>query len=267
MYLIFCLCSSTMRGKFITFFNHFTFDMDSARNGHPLHCDCDLYHLKQILEEITNRSSQDVISLHRFLSWKCEVNTLLTFGTVILPFMQLNNSQFICTQNTPCPDRCTCYVGPDGYIYIDTVIVDLLIGCGGTKQKEMPAFTPNKGVASIAATFYYNDIKDFPDCDAKGYHWIKLTSFLNMKGNDLTPDIPQFRKFVTTCLVKMKRLFLAYNNIQFLPPSIQDVPITALSINNNKLECDCNNKWMKSWINRSPYILIKEHIYCTNSGK
>ena len=261
---LFC---STMRGKFITFFNHFTFDMHSASNGHPLHCDCDLYHLKQILEEITNHSSQDVIGLHRFLSWKCQVNTLLTFGTVIMPFMQLNNSQFICAEETSCPDRCICYVGPDGYLYIGQGKANILVDCSGTKQTEIPGFMPEPGITSIAANFLYNEITYFPDCDFKRYHWLKLTYYLNMRGNHLTPDVSQFQNFISTCLVNMKRLFIAYNNIQYLPPSIQDVPLTSFSINNNKLKCDCNNKWMKSWINRSPYILVKEHVYCTNSGK
>lgn len=243
--------------------------MQSAMGGRRLDCSCELYKLKGFILKEANLLI-DSLFLHTsalqpstFLDWKCHISSLVTSVSTDQPFLEVNDTLFVCQNNTipSCPKQCVCYSKP----YDGTIIVD----CSDAGLTQLPQFLPlPAGNGSLIVTVEWNQITHLPNCEEKRYQWLNHASFLNIKSNALTPSIPEFETFLRTCFKSLRQLYMAYNNIQYIPQAIKATGLRKFSFYDNKLTCDCTNYWMKKWILESGSLIFHpEKVQCTNKGE
>ena len=220
-------------------------------------CDCSLYYLREFIgrEEakalIKNSSYPHVLllSANNFLTWTCKVNHILDPDFPIRPFLQMPAKNFVCLSlSLTCHPDCNCYRGSS--------TSDIIVDCTNRHMKTFPKYLPvPSDEGQLIVSLEQNQIVSYPPCNEPGYKWLQHTNKLNLQHNELTAKYTSETDTFLRCLKNVSHLYLAYNNIEYLPMSIQDRKYTNLSISGNKLKCDCTAFWMKSWLQKNSKVI------------
>ena len=150
-----------------------------------------------------------------------------------------------------CGNNCTCYTD----VQTRAVVVD----CSNLELMEIPQNLPN-----------YTDWLIVSDNNISSVnHEILQTSFfpyltkLDISGNSLD-NISNIFDIFTCCSSRLSFLDISCNNLTMLPTIFQNISsLKNLRISENPLECNCENMWMKDWLNNSDIIENSINITCT----
>ena len=252
------------------FLSFFQFNMESDNSSLTWDCDCTLYYLQRFImeeaEDIIRPAVYEGSFIFRninFQSWKCRVNPILEPGMHIAPFLEMPAEKFICPNNdTVCPQNCMCYRGAKS--------LDIFVDCSHLNLVVMPKHVPvpDEG-GKLLVNLANNNIRRYASCGINsGYDWLKKVTTLDLEHNEITPNNSYDTNNFLQCLKKVEYLYLAYNNIDYLPQSIQYIDYTNLSISGNKLKCDCTTSWMKQWLQKKKSTIQRsQSIHCLQKGK
>ena len=232
-------------------------------------CDCSLYYLKKFIREEAENIITDVVYDGSFLvqhynlqSWKCRASTMLEPEAQIKPFLDTSDEKFICfDRDLPCPKDCTCYRGAHNLnIYVD---------CSHLALVKMPRNLPvPSGGGQLHVNLANNNIGQYEDCRDPDYMWLQNATKLDLEHNGFTPKNSDHTDNFLHCLTSVQYLYMAYNNIEYLPLSIQYIDYKNLSISGNKLKCDCTTLWLKQWLQKNNDTIQKSQtMRCKGFGK
>ena len=201
------------------------------------------------------------LSRNNFQSWVCRANKILD-SLRVEPFLLMPARFFLCIDTSVvCPDHCKCYRGA----YFRDIVVD----CTWRNLTQLPKdiHTP-RSYRKLIVSLEYNSIVSFVNCDEPGYEWLQHVTSLNLQHNEITPRSPVDINNFLRCLKNITHLYLAYNNINSLPVSIQEHRYETFSISGNKLKCDCTTFWIKSWLQRNNKTIINSlTMHCLGKRK
>ena len=217
-----------------------------------LHCDCNLYDLRQFvyknqaLAKVSLLSGSKyshalLLSDSNFQTWKCQVHPTLMLNFTQGSFLHMDDKNFICQDpDLACPYKCTCYKS--------AVDSRMIVDCRNQNLTSFPEdIRKPTTMKELIVSLESNNIVRLPECDDPRFNWLREVTHFNLEGNEITPqNLPIVDRFLR-CMGKISYLFLAYNNIQYLPPYIQQLDFNALTITGNKLTC-CNSHWLKTWL-------------------
>ena len=231
-------------------------------------CDCPLYYLQRFLHEDAHNIIRDIVydgsflvQHYNFQSWKCRVHPMLDPGAPIRPFLDTPPEKFICVdKNLPCPKECICYEGAQN--------ADIFVDCSHLSLKKMPKNLPiPKMGGQLVVNLAHNNIRRYENCRDKDYMWLQNVTTLNLEHNEITPNNSDDTDNFLHCLTSVQYLYMAYNNIEYLPLSIQYIDYRNLSIYGNKLECDCTTSWLKKWLQKSNATVQRsQNMFCKGFG-
>ena len=266
--------------------------MESANTTKMLDCDCNLYQMKQFIKNLLYDYVRPYIYGNTFLpaesnfqSWMCKLNPILgKRSDQPLSFLDVEDENFICINESLkmkklCPQHCEClshYEQPGYYIKCESIGLEYF-------PKYIPV--PDNG-AKLVVSLAHNSIVSFPDCYDNGYEWLLNVTSLNMEDNPLSikskDDDNEYCKFdrLLRCLKHgghLQQLFLAQTSIAYIPERIAKMGLRRVSLPNYQLQCDCNTKWLKGWLQENErrrhssgnrtVIEGYEAIYCVATGK
>lgn len=262
-----------MKKQLAAFLSFFQINLGTLEpHGKMLQCDCNLFDLKTFIYQNLPIYQQGLVlrsiyphslmlSASNFQMWKCQVHPVLMLDVTQGSFLLMKAESFICKDNSlKCPDKCDCYMGANDSRRI--------IDCRNRSLSELPrSILLPPSMSQLIVSVEHNNIVHLPECDDPHYEWLKNVTTFNIQHNELTPsNIPLFDRFLH-CMKNVSSLFLAYNNIQYFPPYIQQMDFDALSISGNKLTC-CNSHWMKIWLQEKNRTIQNSLIvHCIDKGK
>ena len=203
-----------------------------------------------------------LLSRTNFQSWKCKVNPILQPDVPAQPFLLMPLKYFLClNKGIVCPRQCKCYRR--------AISKDLVIDCINKKLDRLPADIPIPTSGhELIVSLEHNDIVDFEDCTDSQYRWLEHVTRLNLQSNNLSPKNVDSTNNFLNCLKRVTHLYLANNNLRYLPLSIQQHKYTELSIVHNPLICDCTTDWLKPWLQTHNKSIVKSAtIHCINESK
>lgn len=254
------------------FLSFFELALEPANNDIP-YCGCNLFNLKQFIDsseaiDIVSRAVYShtlLVTATNFQSWKCTPHYVLQTESVAKRFLDVPDEHFICeNSNVFCPKSCNCFNHAGK---LNSIIVD----CLNRSLEEMPAniSIPAKG-GELIVNLKNNSINSFENCEDSKYTWLRHVTKLNLENNQgfarkYNHMMPTFLR----CLEKVTHLYLAGNNIGYLPLlSLTKRSYTELSIANNPLKCDCKTTWLKDWLReKSKSVIDAESAHCEGKGE
>lgn len=241
-----------------------------------LMCDCALYQLSRFINSFEAKSILNpavyphslVLSRTNFQSWKCAVSPILKTVITMESFLSMPYDHFLCASDSlTCPAGCRCY----NRAGTESIVVDCNHDGYPFKEKfsKLPAsvpIPPSSGELIVDLT--HNLIVAFESCNVNGYNWLRHVTRLNLEHNELTPKNPDHTSNFLSCLRNITHLYLAYNNINHLPLSIQHKKFAYLTLSGNKLTCDCNTRWLKPWLQSNNRSIAKSlTVHCNDKRK
>ena len=266
--------------------------MESSNISKMLKCDCNLYQMKQFIDnQLINYVAPYIYSntlipdRSNFQSWMCKLNPILGKKRDPMSFLDVDDDNFICinqelNEKKLCPEYCEClshYDQPGYYIK-----------CESMGLEYFPKYIPvPKDGAKLVVSLAHNNIASFPDCDGKGYEWLLNVTSLNIEDNPVniksSLDDVEFCNFdrLLRCLKRgenIQHLFLAQTGIAYIPQRIENMSLRSVSLPNHELQCDCNTIWLKTWFqqnerqehngNTSKRTEIESYqaLYCVGTG-
>ena len=237
-----------------------------------MECDCNLFDLHEFINTgeandlIKLASFSHVLPLSKtnFQTWTCRANKILNPEVTIMPFLLMPARFFLCLDvNISCPGDCKCYRGA---YFKHNIIVDCISNNLTALPKNIPI--PKSSDGELIVSLEHNRIVSFVNCDEPGYEWLQHVTSLNLQHNEITPRSPVDINNFLRCLKNITHLYLAYNNINSLPVSIQKHRYETFSISGNKLKCDCTTFWMKSWLQKNNKTIINSfNLQCINKSE
>ena len=264
-----CLFFREQKKQLAAFLSFFQFNLESDNQSVIWDCDCTLYQLQRFIKEEAADIIREAVYEGSFLfrysnfqSWKCKVNSILKPQTQIRPFLEMPPEKFICEdKNLTCPKNCSCYRGAHS--------LNIFVDCTGLKLIEIPPNLPMpEPGGQLVVNLAHNSIRQYKNCRDKGYMWLQNVTTLNLEHNEITPNNSDDTDNFLHCLTSVQYLYMAYNNIEYLPLSIQYIDYKNLSISGNKLECDCTTLWLKKWLQKkNATIQLSQTMHCKGVGK
>lgn len=250
-----------------------------------LECDCNLYQLKQFIQNLTNYVDPYIFrntllpDKSDFQSWKCKLNPMLGQGDNPMSFLDVSDENFICINKTvmDCPKDCECfshYDRPDYYIK-----------CVSRGLKSFPRNIPiPPSGAKLVVSLAQNSISVLPECTSTGYQWLWNVTSLNLEDNPIMVKDNYSKPYCSLdyllrCLKSVEGLYLAETGIEYLPQRIKDMRLKRVSLPNHELICDCSTKWLKKWFqqndfnahggNKGNLTIIEGYqaLYCEKTGE
>ena len=218
--------------KFQTILNYFELDL----TDNPLYCDCKTFELYTYLWERVKDYSD---MAHFYRTWRCiNINNS--------PILNLDYYAFQCPlKGQGCPTECIC---------MKTYNHKISVFCQGRNLTQLPVSVP------IGTEYLYLKKNQISLIDGKPY--LSRLRYLNMVDNSLSSISPKALDMLQGSIVDLDR-----NKLMALPPDIQTMNYSALSIANNVWRCDCHAIWMKYWLRSSSgFIADWDQIVCSSGG-
>ena len=102
---------------------------------------------------------------------------------------------------------------------------------------------------------------------------IPQTSFLphltklDISKNSLNNISMDFINVFTVCFSRLSVLDISHNSLVTLPRDIMNISsLKNLQLTGNSFQCNCENIWMKDWLNNSDIVKDSANITCTMKG-
>ena len=252
------------------FFSFFQINLEASSISTTFKCDCSLYNLANFINYDTGRyvikgsafSHTLLLSRTNFQSWKCRASKMLQSNITARSFLVMPSELFLCSdESIMCPFQCTCYKRATNK--------DIVVDCSDTGLNRLPVNIPIPTSGhELIVSLEHNDIVDFEDCTDSQYRWLEHVTRLNLQSNNLSPKNVDSTNNFLNCLKRVTHLYLANNNLRYLPLSIQQHKYTELSIVHNPLICDCTTDWLKPWLQTHNKSIVKSAtIHCINESK
>ena len=167
---------------------------------------------------------------------------------MLLLFYQLN----VFSDEFSCGYKCSCYT--------DVKTRALVADCSNQGLVEIPPNLPNYTnwllISGNNISFLNMESSFLP-------HLTKL----DISRNSLNNISNDFIDLFTDCHWKQLSLDISHNNLTTLPRNIQNISsITNLQLTGNSFQCNCENIWMKDWLNNSDTIDDSTNITCIMPG-
>lgn len=268
-------CFRENKRQLAALLSFFQFNVEFGDVNSTWECGCSLYHLKEFIS--TKEAALTIkgavypnnllLSKSNFQSWHCRVNAILqpranTQQLLDTSFLEMPADKFLCqNENYECPQKCQCYNRAANY--------DIIVDCTHQNLTALPRNVPVPSAGGeLIVSVAYNRIENFTSCEEPDYIWLRDVRSLNLEHNELSPKNTIDTESFLNCLTNVSRLYLAYNNIEYLPYSIQRKHYGELSISGNKLTCDCKTKWMKHWLqSKSDMIFLSQTVHCREKSE
>ena len=154
----------------------------------------------------------------------------------------------------PCGYQCTCYTD----IHSRALVAD----CSNLDLTEIPHNLPNYTDWLILSG---NNISSLSQKTLRNPFLPYLTQ-LHISGNSLGNISNNFFDVFSNCLSRLSFLDISNNNLTTLPRNIQNISsLKNLRLAGNPFQCNCDNMWMKDFLNSSDIIEDSGNITCTLS--
>ena len=220
--------------KFTSILSNFELDL----TDNPLYCDCKtFYTFLYLLERLKDSIFPDMPHFYR--TWRC-INLNNS------PILALNPDDFQCLlKGQGCPKECICK---------QTHYHSIFVYCQDRNLTQLPASMPN------GTEFLYINKNQISFIDGEPY--LSRLRYLNMGDNSLSSISPKALHMLQGAIVDLDR-----NKLTALPPDIQTMNFSTLSIAHNVWRCDCHAIWMKYWLrSSSSFIPDWDKIMCSSGG-
>ncbi|CAH1794128.1 unnamed protein product [Owenia fusiformis] len=203
-------------------------------SNNPIMCDCNMYEIKQFLNElILFPSTPDI-----FKSWVEQSITCMYPADVKgKPITKLDGTQLICNITEKCPEKCTCMRKPE--------MKRLEVNCSSQSLEELPNSLP----------LNQNDNSELINLDMSGnlLSEIKNRSYLpNLGTFDVSGNrLNTIEDEALDNLNAIQKWYLHDNQFSTLPSKMKDMPFPILSnltLHGNHLVCNCSTMWLKPWL-------------------
>lgn len=217
---------STKNLDYFSAWNHIHFHL----SANPINCDCALYNEVKLLSHIQYAFAENVSNAENLDFWK-GLNCSNMIGTVPAVLDKMK-----CAPSTVhCPNKCFCKP-----LQHDL----LLVNCSSRKLTEVPMLPQ---VGQISLNMSYNHIYELLDVQ----HLWNVT-ILDLSHNSLEV----FDSGVFQHMTRLERLLLHNNNLEHVPPSIQNLEnLTQVTLYGNPLSCSCADDWLIHWFRNNSHLL------------
>ena len=212
------------------------YDIDLT--GNPIHCGCGIVMLTMFLRIMIKHKAWQ--SSRNFGNWKCAEPKQVA-GT---PILSLDTRRLVCRYDSQrCPHECRCYWRP--YAVSD---VSIVVDCSLRNLTKIPQTIPyNPSHTYLQLYLQQNNIGEIPATP-----YLQNVTSLYLSYN----NISFINGDVFPLMTSIRELYLDNNKLQSLPPSIQNLTLQKLSLSVNLFKCDCNDLWIKQWLERNRKVVV-----------
>ena len=198
---------------------YLTFRINATLN--PFFCDCNLYDMAYDIH--------DSIFLYTRIEefrYRCGGPPELA-GEDFMHDITLD--RLVCNITTDCPNGCFCQERPH--------TSELYVDCTNGNLNELPKTLPTPRYGNISLHLDKNSIREL-----NYMPYMAFVRNLTISNNRLAyADSEVFTKH-------MQYADLSTNQLEYLPESIQKLPLAQAILHGNIFQCACNMTWMKSYI-------------------
>lgn len=206
---------------------HFRFNLEN----NPILCDCKINNLAEFIDThvLNGTIPKDE---YYFQNWVCSKPREIA-GRKML---KVQAKDTYCEVAVPgCPSECNCYERAT----VNRVIVDC-------RNKYLPNIHSKLPDATLELWYNVNNI-------TKLTH---LTKPENIHMLDVSVNkIENIQADTFSKMTNLRILRLHSNVLAYLPPDLKNLDLTIVTIWPNPFTCDCNTKWMKTWLETNRNII------------
>ncbi|XP_060583918.1 protein slit-like [Ruditapes philippinarum] len=182
--------------------------------GNPIDCRCSKVFI----------TMSEALRIHE-IDWKCQEPSELKgrLMTTIKP------QEIYCPiYSHSCPDKCACFKRN----YTNTLMID----CRNINMTSLPSVMP---AGRLEMWFRNSSLLEISPRD-----YMENITFLDVSHN----RINQITTVTAKALGNVSTLKLDYNTLTHLPKQLATMNMSKITLLGNSFICDCNMKWMKSWL-------------------
>ena len=211
--------NATMLSKLGRILTIFTLDI----KDNPLICDCTMMDFQRKIQRLV--ASDEKIDESQFDSWLCHSPDDVR-GKKLL---SIRPKHLKCEIHYKCPTPCKCYKRLSG--------LPSLVDCRSVGLRKLPNDIPD---GPVELRLEHNEIRhlNFPS-----HNYLRNVTSLHLSNNSL-----QEITLSSFLPLEMKEIYLDSNRLTALPKDFEKFNLSNINIQNNVFKCDCNNKWMKTWL-------------------